>query len=165
MGLPVPEMSFNAIQMQYPTHHRNGRKKLTSEVLFLHQTSIAFQFPWTVKHSLTSFICSARTSPEMFDHAVCIYARVIHLQPLPLFQIERLRELLPSYPKFLRSTFFALTSSFSDGQVTHGEDCKAVEMHASEARSEVLHLATEGNCSLPVLQALCLLILLDMKCK
>lgn len=109
-------------------------------------------------------ICSTRPSPQIFDHLVRIYASVIHLQPLPLFQPEHLRERLPCCPQFLRWTFFALALAFSEGYISPEEDAQTGEFYASKA-DEVMQLAMEGNCSLPVIQALCLLVLLDMKCK
>ncbi|KAF5632034.1 C6 transcription factor [Fusarium sp. NRRL 52700] len=96
---------------------------------------------------------------DALEHFVEVYKTRIHLQPLPLFKLDRLEEQLLDGPHFLLWSFMALTlmlstHTFYDDQTTFARD-----FYTRKAEEVVGVLASEGNVSPEVTQALCLIAL------
>ena len=96
------------------------------------------------------------------DYSVDVYKTKIHLQPLPLFDLQDLSSRLSQATPFLQWAFLALCLGFSspDYPTDHGTD--TVQFYTRSAHEAVVRLASEGTATLEVLQALCLLTLNDM---
>lgn len=96
------------------------------------------------------------------DHLIEIYRVKLHLQPLQLFKISELRDTLTSAPQYLLYSFLALTVRYSAHGFFNGKQVKAVELYGSSAQQEVAILASQGIPKLEIVQALCLLVLVDV---
>ncbi|WKT53165.1 Zn(2)-C6 fungal-type DNA-binding domain [Fusarium oxysporum f. sp. vasinfectum] len=99
---------------------------------------------------------------EVFDHLIEIYRTKLHLQPLQLFNISELKDTLTSAPQYLLYSFLALTVRYSAHDFFNGKQVKAVELYGSSAQQEVAILASQGIPKLEIVQALCLLVLVDV---
>ncbi|KAI7763273.1 hypothetical protein LZL87_012890 [Fusarium oxysporum] len=99
---------------------------------------------------------------EVLDHLIEIYRVKLHLQPLQLFKISELRDTLTSAPQYLLYSFLALTVRYSAHGFFNGKQVKAVELYGSSAQQEVAILASQGIPKLEIVQALCLLVLVDV---
>lgn len=86
----------------------------------------------------------------------------LHLQPLQLFNIAELRDTLNSAPRYLLYSFLALTVRYSAHDFFSDNRSKAVELYGSSAQQEVAILASQGIPKLEIVQALCLLVLVDV---
>lgn len=84
---------------------------------------------------------------------------MLHLQPLPLFDIDQLRTLLRSAPTYLLWSFLALTVSVSDHDYYREKKHEAVSIYTSSAENVIPALTFEGIPKLEILQSLCLLAL------
>ncbi|KAG9500738.1 hypothetical protein J7337_006418 [Fusarium musae] len=96
---------------------------------------------------------------EVLKHFVKVYITKIHLQPLPLFTLDKLEEQLLDGPHFLLWSFMALglmlsTHPFYDGQRTVARD-----FYTRKAEEAVNILSYEGDISPEVTQSLCLIAL------
>lgn len=96
------------------------------------------------------------------DHLIEIYRVKLHLQPLQLFSISELKDTLASAPRYLLYSFLALTVRYSTNEFFNGKQAKAVELYGSSAQQEVAILASQGMPKLEIVQALCLLVLVDV---
>jgi hypothetical protein len=94
---------------------------------------------------------------------VIVYLRDIHLQPLPIFDSRSLQEHLSGSPSFVRYGFYSLTMSFMD--CFEQTDSGSMESYADSARQQAILLAASGDPRVDVLQTLCMLALIDIKCK
>ncbi|RAL10692.1 fungal specific transcription factor domain-containing protein [Aspergillus homomorphus CBS 101889] len=103
-----------------------------------------------------------RPPPEILAHLVNAYAERVHDQPLPLFDKEKLHIQIRQFPEFLLHAFLALTLLFVEPQFYGDARTEAIELYLRSVRPTVIQLAAEGNPSVPVLQALCLLTLSDV---
>ncbi|KAF5601433.1 hypothetical protein FPANT_1804 [Fusarium pseudoanthophilum] len=99
---------------------------------------------------------------EVLDHLIEIYRVKLHLQPLQLFSISELKDTLASAPQYLLYSFLALTVRYSTHEFFNGKQANAVELYGSSAQQEVAILATQGIPKLEIVQALCLLVLVDV---
>ncbi|KAG4283290.1 hypothetical protein FPRO04_13275 [Fusarium proliferatum] len=99
---------------------------------------------------------------EVLDHLIEIYRVKLHLQPLQLFNIAELRDTLNSAPRYLLYSFLALTVRYSAHDFFSDNRSKAVELYGSSAQQEVAILASQGIPKLEIVQALCLLVLVDV---
>ncbi|KAF4341228.1 hypothetical protein FBEOM_4826 [Fusarium beomiforme] len=99
---------------------------------------------------------------EVLDHLIDIYRVKLHLQPLQLFTLPELKDSLISGPRYLLDSFLALTVRYSTHDFFRDQQAKAVEYYASSAQHEVTVLASHGIPKLEIVQALCLLVLVDV---
>ncbi|KAF4416345.1 hypothetical protein FACUT_12641 [Fusarium acutatum] len=99
---------------------------------------------------------------QVLDHLIEIYDVKLHLQPLQLFNISELRDTLTSAPKYLLYSFLALTVRYSAHDFFNGKQVEAVELYGSSAQHDVAILASQGIPKLEIVQALCLLVLVDV---
>ncbi|KAF5973184.1 hypothetical protein FBULB1_8439 [Fusarium bulbicola] len=99
---------------------------------------------------------------EVLDHLIEIYRVKLHLQPLQLFNISELKEILTLAPQYLLYSFLALTVRYSVHDFFNGKQLRAVELYGSSAQQEVSILASQGIPKLETVQALCLLVLVDV---
>jgi hypothetical protein len=91
-----------------------------------------------------------------------IYRIKIHLQPLQLFKLPDVKCYLTSSPQFLLSSFLALTVRYSTHNFYKGQESKAVEFYTDSAHQAVISLASQGIPKIEVIQALCMLVLVDV---
>lgn len=84
---------------------------------------------------------------------------MLHLQPLPLFDIDQLRTLLRSAPTYLLHSFLALTINVSDHDYYRDKKVEAVSFYTSSAESVIPAMAFEGIPKLEIQQSLCLIAL------
>ncbi|KAF4964774.1 hypothetical protein FSARC_7373 [Fusarium sarcochroum] len=111
----------------------------------------------------TSFSTANPNPPsEALDHLVEVYRIKFHLQPLQLFELRDLKRLLTTSPRFLLWSFLALTVRYSNHDFYTGQEAEAVEYYASSAQQAVTSLASEGIPKLEIVQALCILVLVDV---
>ena len=94
-----------------------------------------------------------------------VYRATVHLQPLPLFNLEGLQARLMASPQFLLWSFLALTLTFSSHEFYRGSESEAIKFYARSAADTVMRLAAEGIPRLEILQSLCLLAFRDIKGK
>lgn len=69
---------------------------------------------------------------------------------------------MASVPRYLFESFLALTVRYSTHGFYQGQELQAVEYYASSAQQTVTTLASQGIPKLEVVQALCLLVLVDV---
>ncbi|PLB53074.1 hypothetical protein P170DRAFT_507782 [Aspergillus steynii IBT 23096] len=100
--------------------------------------------------------------PDVLMHYVEIYKARLHLQPLPLFNIETLSTQVLRFPPYLLHSFLAVTMPFSEHSFFGNAKEKAIDSYVRSARETVIHAATEGESSVELLQSLCLLSLNDL---
>ncbi|KAF5574382.1 C6 transcription factor [Fusarium pseudoanthophilum] len=100
----------------------------------------------------------ARPQPteEALKHFVKVYETKIHLQPLPLFTLDRLEEQLLTGPHFLLWSFMALTLTLSTHPFYDGQRTIARDLYTRKAEEAVNVLASEGDISPEVTLSLCL---------
>ncbi|SPJ74242.1 uncharacterized protein FTOL_03972 [Fusarium torulosum] len=111
----------------------------------------------------TSFTTSNHNPPsETLDHLIEIYRTKIHLQPLQLFRLPDLKNYLSSSPQFLLWSFLALTVRHSTHDYYKGQEVKAAEFYADLAHQAVISLAYQGIPKIEVVQALCMLVLVEV---
>lgn len=91
-----------------------------------------------------------------------IYRIKYHLQPLQLFKVHELKGRLLVAPRYLVDSFLALTVRHSTHAFYRGQQSQAVELYATSARQTVMDLASQGIPRLEIVQALCLLVLVDI---
>ncbi|RKL39309.1 hypothetical protein BFJ72_g6781 [Fusarium proliferatum] len=96
---------------------------------------------------------------EALEHFVKVYENKIHLQPLPLFRLDRLEEQLLKAPRFLLWSFMALTLMLSTHPFYDGQRTVATDFYTRKAEEVVSNLASEGDKSPEVTQSLCLIAL------
>ncbi|KAF5698054.1 C6 transcription factor [Fusarium globosum] len=96
---------------------------------------------------------------EALEHFVKVYETKIHLQPLPLFRLDRLEEQLLKGPHFLLWSFMALTLMLSTHPFYDGQRTVATDFYTRKAEEVVSNLASEGDKSPEVTQSLCLIAL------
>jgi hypothetical protein len=101
-----------------------------------------------------------RTADEILECAVTVFEAKVYLQPLPLFGLKSLKDHLSRGPPFLRNSFFDLCTLLSAPR----DQCSA-QGSLDTARLETIKLASEGSCSLEVLESLCLLSLHEILSK
>ena len=82
---------------------------------------------------------------------------MIHLQPLPLFDFNKLQTLLHSAPSYLLWSFLALTVHFGNHDYYLDNKLEAIRFYTQSAERVIPALAFEGVPKLDVQQSLCLL--------
>ena len=109
-------------------------------------------------------IFSPALSRNMLNQLIEVYNSNIHLQPLPLFDLEDLEQLSQMRARqYLVESFCALTILFSEHGNSLDQRMAFAREYADSARNVVNALALEASPRADVLQALCLLALFDMK--
>lgn len=107
-------------------------------------------------------------SPEptrhVIEHFANIYSEKIHLQPLPLFDSEKLLDHLSASPRYLLWSFIAVVLHFGTHSFYSGCDTQAVSFYTRSANDSVAKLAADGVAKTEVLQAICLLALRNILC-
>ncbi|CVK87074.1 uncharacterized protein FPRN_05448 [Fusarium proliferatum] len=96
---------------------------------------------------------------DALEHFVKVYKTKIHLQPLPLFSLDRLEERLLDGPHFLLWSFMALTLMLSTHSFYDGQRTVARDFYTRKAEEVISILASEGDISPEVTQSLCLIAL------
>ena len=91
-----------------------------------------------------------------------MYRNKLHYQPLQLFKLIGLRGYILTSPQFLRWSFLALILHFGSHEFYLGREAEAVEFYSTSSRQEITSLALRGIPNLEVLQALSLLVLVDV---
>ncbi|KAM0345061.1 hypothetical protein ACHAPU_006947 [Fusarium lateritium] len=111
----------------------------------------------------TSFSASGpNPSSDALDHLLDLYRVKLHLQPLQLFKLGDLKDYLSTSPQFLLYSFLALTVRHSTHDFYRGQEAAAVEFYANSAHQTVISLASQGVARIEVVQALCMLVLVDI---
>ncbi|KLP10136.1 Uncharacterized protein Y057_2614 [Fusarium fujikuroi] len=96
---------------------------------------------------------------EALEHFVKVYETKLHLQPLPLFRLDKLEEQLLKGPHFLLWSFMALTLMLSTHSFYDGQRTVARDFYTRKADEVISILASEGDISPEVTQSLCLIAL------
>ncbi|KAF5591735.1 C6 transcription factor [Fusarium pseudocircinatum] len=96
---------------------------------------------------------------DALKHFAKVYETKIHLQPLPLFRLDKLQEQLLNGHDFLLWSFMALTLMLSTHPFFDGQRPFAREFYTRKAEEAVSALASEGDTSPEVTQSLCLIAL------
>ncbi|KIV78242.1 hypothetical protein PV11_09978 [Exophiala sideris] len=102
------------------------------------------------------------SSLDVLEYAVNVYRTKVHLQPLPLFNLQGLSDRLAESSPFLRWSFLALCLNLAPPAPSAGQDLDAGQRYSRMSHQVVTRLAAEGTATLEVLEALCLLALSDM---
>jgi len=95
---------------------------------------------------------------EIMDYACQIYVEKLHCQPLPLFDAAELRSKTRTWPEHLLLSFTALTARFVPELLPNRFREYRLECH-QQARRELMIKLAGNDCSLELMQSLCLLIL------
>ena len=95
---------------------------------------------------------------EVMDYACQIYVEKLHCQPLPLFDAAELRSKTRTWPEHLILSFTALTARFVPELLPLRFRDYRLECH-QQARRELMIKLASNDCSLELMQSLCLLIL------
>lgn len=104
-------------------------------------------------------------TPEALKHFVDVYRTKLHLQPLPLFNVQGLEEQLATGPQFLLWSFMALTMMFSTHPFYEGQESAAVDFYTCTAEERIKSLASEGVLIPELTKSLCLIALKHLKSK
>ncbi|KAF4993081.1 hypothetical protein FGRMN_6696 [Fusarium graminum] len=99
---------------------------------------------------------------EVLDHLLEIYRVKLHLQPLQLFKLDDLQDHLSTSSQFFLYSFLALTVRHSAHDFYKGREAAAVDFYANSAHQTVISLASQGVTRIEVVQALCMLVLVDI---
>ena len=99
---------------------------------------------------------------EALDHFVEVYRTRIHLQPLPLFNLDGLRDRLVTSSRFLLYSFLALSLNFGSHEFYRGREQEAIELYTRSAEDATMKLAVEGISKIEVIESLCILALKDL---
>ncbi|WAO86322.1 Zn(2)-C6 fungal-type domain-containing protein [Fusarium falciforme] len=102
-------------------------------------------------------------TPEALKHFVDVYRTKLHLQPLPLFNVQGLEEQLATGPQFLLWSFMALTMMFSTHPFYEGQESAAVDFYTCTAEERIKSLASEGVLIPELTKSLCLIALKHLK--
>ncbi|KAM5359120.1 hypothetical protein ACJZ2D_014726 [Fusarium nematophilum] len=102
-------------------------------------------------------------TPEALKHFVDVYRTKLHLQPLPLFNVQGLEEQLAIGPQFLLWSFMALTMVFSTHPFYEGQESAAADFYTRTAEESVKNLASEGVPTPELTKSLCLIALKHLK--
>ncbi|KAI9930110.1 hypothetical protein MW887_011920 [Aspergillus wentii] len=118
----------------------------------------------TTASSNLNFDASRCPNPplETLSHFVEIYKAKLHLQPLPLFDMDGLSAQVSRFPQFLLRSFLAVTLLFSGHPFYGTSKADAIEFYVRSSRETTISLAAECTPSLEVIQSLCLLTLSDI---
>ncbi|WKT51592.1 hypothetical protein QSH57_016562 [Fusarium oxysporum f. sp. vasinfectum] len=131
-----------------------------------HESSIDFgtqaSAPNTSHGSTPNDIPHFGMAPDILDHLIDVYRVKPHIQPLPLFNIGTLREVLANAQPYLVWSFVALTLPLSSPEYPGHPDPETVARDTQSAESTVMRMATDGIPRLDVVQSLCLLALKDV---
>ncbi|KAJ4039126.1 hypothetical protein NW756_008440 [Fusarium oxysporum] len=131
-----------------------------------HESSIDFgtqaSAPNTSHGSTPNDIPHFGMAPDILDHLIDVYRVKLHIQPLPLFNIGTLREVLANAQPYLVWSFVALTLPLSSPEYPGHPDPETVARDTQSAESTVMRMATDGIPRLDVVQSLCLLALKDV---
>ncbi|PWY93101.1 hypothetical protein BO94DRAFT_359431 [Aspergillus sclerotioniger CBS 115572] len=100
---------------------------------------------------------------QTLEHLIYVYRRTLHLQPLPLFNIDTLRTHLTRAPEFLLWSFLALALTFSSHEFYQNKESEARKFYTQSAEEAVLKMAIEDIPRVEVIQSLCLLALRHIK--
>ncbi|KAK2468983.1 hypothetical protein H9L39_19420 [Fusarium oxysporum f. sp. albedinis] len=101
-------------------------------------------------------------APDILDHLIDVYRVKLHIQPLPLFNIGTLREVLANAQPYLVWSFLALVLPLSSPEFPGHPDPETVALDTQSAKSTVMRMAADGIPRLDVVQSLCLLALKDV---
>lgn len=99
---------------------------------------------------------------EVLGHFIEVYRTRIHFQPLPLFNLEGLRDRLATSPRFLLHSFLALSLNFDSHEFYRGKEQEAVQLYSRSAEDATMKLAVEGISKIEVIESLCLLAVKDL---
>ncbi|KAE8130929.1 hypothetical protein BDV38DRAFT_290947 [Aspergillus pseudotamarii] len=99
---------------------------------------------------------------EVLGHFMEVYRTRIHFQPLPLFNLEGLRDRLANSPRFLLHSFLALSLNFGSHEFYRGREQQAVQLYTRSAEDAAMKLAVEGIPKIEVIESLCLLAVKDL---
>ncbi|KAF5614602.1 C6 transcription factor [Fusarium sp. NRRL 25303] len=144
---------------------RSNEHPAAHECTSNHQSTLPASLPPpqdTPQHELESRKFSLeRPQPtqEALRHFVKVYETKMHLQPLPLFSLDRLEERLLDGPHFLLWSFMALTLMLSTHPFYDGQRTVARDFYTRKADEVISILASEGDISPEVTQSLCLITL------
>lgn len=118
--------------------------------------------PCGLDRSSTSFDFELELPHEVWEHLIDIYRRKVHLQPLPLFNLETLQSRSSSFPTFLRRSLLALIFTISTHPYYSGKESDFADFCSGIAKETVTKMAAKGNTSLEVIQSLCVLALREI---
>lgn len=107
-------------------------------------------------------------SPEppshVLEHFVNLYVEKIHVQPLPLFDPEKLLNHLSASPRYLLWSFMAVVLHFGTHPFYRDNEAQAVSFYIRSANESCTKLAADGIARTEVLQATCLLAMRNILC-
>ena len=98
----------------------------------------------------------------MLDHFVQVYETTVHLQPIPLFELDSLRTKLQTASQYFVHSFLALMLQFSTHNFYHKSHKTAARFYSRSAAATTQLLAAEGKPQVEVIQALCMLAVKDI---
>ena len=91
-----------------------------------------------------------------------VYGTTVHLQPLPLFELDSLRTKLQTASQYSVHSFLALMLQFSTHDFYHKSHKAAAKFYSRSAAATTQLLAAEGKPRVEVIQALCMLAVKDI---
>ncbi|KAF4972206.1 hypothetical protein FSARC_1188 [Fusarium sarcochroum] len=115
------------------------------------------------ERATTTFSESQPDPPQdVLNHFVQVYGTTVHLQPLPLFELDSLSTKLQNAPQYFVHSFLALMLEFSTHEFYHNSHSEAARFYSRSAAATTQRVAAEGNPRAEVIQALSMLALKDI---
>ncbi|XEV01457.1 hypothetical protein FSHL1_006744 [Fusarium sambucinum] len=96
---------------------------------------------------------------SVLRHFVEVYGIKLHLQPLPLFDLQSLDNMLQVAPEYFLHSFLALMLEFSSHSFYNNNHEQASAFYGHSAEAATQQLAGQGKPTIEVIQALCMLAL------
>ncbi|PTD06532.1 hypothetical protein FCULG_00007276 [Fusarium culmorum] len=93
---------------------------------------------------------------SVLEHFVEVYSIKLHLQPLPLFELECLRGMLPVAAGYLRYSFLTLMLEFTSHSYYSSKHEEASKFYRHSAEAATQQLAGQGKPTAEIMQALCM---------
>ncbi|KAE8315412.1 hypothetical protein BDV41DRAFT_562865 [Aspergillus transmontanensis] len=113
-----------------------------------------------------SAFTTARPQPpiEVIEYYVDVYRTKVHLQPLPLFRLERLADQLLAGPQFVLWSFLSLMLTISSHDFFKDQEHLAEDFYGRSSEDITMRLALDGELRSDVTLSLCLIAMKHIKC-
>ncbi|RYC86157.1 hypothetical protein BFJ63_vAg10933 [Fusarium oxysporum f. sp. narcissi] len=160
----IPSGLTEPIKSSIPSHHCPDSSAMPS--VEHHESSIDFGTQASASNtshgSTPNDIPHFGMAPDILDHLIDVYRVKLHIQPLPLFNIGTLREVLANAQLYLVWSLLALVLPLSSPEFPGHPDPETVALDTQSANSTVMRMAADGIPRFDVVQSLCLLALKDV---
>ncbi|EXL39265.1 hypothetical protein FOCG_18121 [Fusarium oxysporum f. sp. radicis-lycopersici 26381] len=142
----IPSGLTEPIKSSIPSHHCPDSSAMPS--VEHHESSIDFGTQASASNtshgSTPNDIPHFGMAPDILDHLIDVYRVKLHIQPLPLFNIGTLREVLANAQLYLVWSLLALVLPLSSPEFPGHPDPETVALDTQSANSTVMRMAADG---------------------